>query len=339
MSDVNVPPQGALSIDQATEALKAPPLAAAPEMDEAAAAPEAAPADDEFSAGEASQPADASEDDGPGDGEDDGGAEDEAAEPLSAPAYWSKDAKAKFAELSPELQAVVLAQEGPREAAAAKAKAEAARQVQAARAETQGVRNLAEQLNSFLPEAIQTFQQRWGEPDWEAAIEQFGAEKAALLKARFEREQGQLQILAQHGREAHLAAHQAHMRAEFEVLARLDPELAPDAADARQGSEKRQEVTRYLAEAGVDRNALAGISALEMTLARKAMLWDQARAAAKGRGGPPPSDPRRPTPKPGARPGGAAAFPQAQGRASAQNAFNSKPSIDNAVALLMARKR
>src|SRR5437773_1566221 len=44
---------------------------------------------------------------------------------LEPPKYWSKDAKARFAELDPDLQAVVLSQEGPREAAAARTKAEA----------------------------------------------------------------------------------------------------------------------------------------------------------------------------------------------------------------------
>jgi hypothetical protein len=335
MSEIHVPPEGALSIDQATEALMGPPA----EPQDEASAPVAAWDDEDPSADEASQPADASEAEAPGDGEDEGGADGEAAEPLAAPAYWSKDAKARFADLPPDLQAVVLAQEGPREAAAARAKAEAAREVKTAREHSQGVQVLAEQLSAFLPEAVQTFQQRWGEPDWEQVIRQHGAEEAALLRARFDREQAQLHELAQRTDDARRQAHQAYMRSEFEALAQLDPELAPDARDPSQGSGKRQAVTRYLMEAGVDRNAIAQISALEMTLARKAMLWDQAQAAARGRGGQSPSVHRRPTPKPGARPGGAAAPPQHQGRTSAQSAFNAKPSIDNAVALLMARKR
>jgi hypothetical protein len=74
------------------------------------------------------------------------------------------------------------------------------------------------------------------------------------------------------------------------------------------------------------------------------MLWDRAQEARKAAKANPTATPqpvqRRPTPKPGARPAGsAAASPQRGGAVSAQNAFNSKPSIENAVALLQARSK
>jgi hypothetical protein len=345
MSEPTTPADGgALTFDQATELLtpQAAPVGSGA-SDEAADDPAGEDTDNDQSADETSDAADASEAEEPGDGEEEADAEEEAAEPLTAPAYWSKDAKARFAELDPQLQAVVLSQEGPREAAAAKAKADAAEETKAARAQLQGVQTLSQQLNDFLPEAIETFQRRWGDPDWEATIEQYGAEQAARLKARYEKEQSQLRQVTQATQVAQTQAHQAYVLEQFQALAELDPELAPDVKDPTKGVDKRQAVSKYLVSAGVDPNHIANISAVEMTLARKAMLWDQAQAAAKAK----PKAPvqpvqqqRRQTPKPGARPGGsAAAPPQSQGKTSAQNRFNSKPSIDNAVDLLMARQQ
>lgn len=336
---------GALTIDQATQALLSPPTVEVEEAPEAAADDAPVAEDTEIPAGDETDPVEGATDEEavePLDGAEEGETDPEPVEALEAPAYWSKEAKAKFAALDPDLQAVVLAQEGPREAATAKAKADAAKEVETARQQAQGVQTLAKQLETFLPEALQTFQQRWGEPDWEATIQQYGAEQAAILRARFDKEQAQLQQLNTQTQTARQQAHQAYMLQQFEVLATLDKELAPDVKDPRKGAEKRQEVSKYLLDRGVAPGAIAQISAEELSMARKAMLWDRAEAARKD----PPkpaqqqsaNQQRKPTPRPGARPGGSAASsPQSQGRSSAQNAFNSKPSIENAVALLMAR--
>lgn len=350
---------GALTVEQATQALLTPQT-----VSEDAPEPDAGDAggDEDFSDDDAQGDDDANEDQSeveisddddtseaeePGDGEEEAEEEVEPVEALTPPAYWSKDAKAKFAELTPELQAVVLSQEGPREAATAKAKQEAAEEVKAARAQLAGVQTLAQQLETFLPEALETFQQRWGEPDWEATIKQYGAEQAAILRARYDKEQSQLAHLATTTQKAKAEAHQAFMLEQFEVLSTLDPELAPDVKDPRKGSELRKDVVTYLAAAGVDQDSLAQISAVELSLAKKAMLWDRAQEAAKAKKKAAPAQPvqrqqpvqqRRVTPKPGARPAGSAASsPQSGGRVSSQNAFNSKPSVDNAVALLLAR--
>lgn len=259
------------------------------------------------------------------------------------PLYWQPEAKEAFAALPEHLQDAILAQEGPREAATAKAKEQARLTVEAVQKERQGIQTLAEQLGSFLPEAIQTFQQRWGEPDWEATIQQYGAEQAAILKARYEREQGQLQRLSVEAQKAQQQAHHAFVLEQFDALTKIDPVLAPDPADPRKGSEERQKVTKYILESGIPQDAVAHISATEMAIARKAMLWDAAQAAKnnpKAQAKPVQQQaPRRPTPKPGARPGqSAGTTQQSQGKASAQNRFNAAPTIDNAVALLMARK-
>lgn len=294
--------------------------------------------DEEQPLGETSAEGDTSEAVEPGDGAEEVQAETEAVEPLDAPTYWSREAKERFGNLPRELQEVVLAQEGPREAATAKAKAEAAADRQQAQSQMQGVQTLAEQLSSFLPEAIQTFQQRWGEPDWEATIEQYGSEQAAKLRARYDREQAQLQQVAQAHQVATTQAQQAFVQAEWAKLAELNPALAPDVKDPRQGSEKRQEVTKYLLGQGIGRDAVQQISASEMTIAHKAMLWDQAQAAAKAK--PAPTKPVPRAPSSAARPAAAAAgSPQQRSAQGVQNSFNAKPTLDNAVALLMSRSK
>jgi hypothetical protein len=185
----------------------------------------------------------------------------------------------------------VLEQEGPREEAAAKAKADAAKQVEAATKELAGVRTLAEQLGAFLPEAIQTFQSRWGakEPNWVEVSEQYGAEETQKLKWRYDAEQKQLSELAQTTQTAQAEAHKAFVQTEWKALADLAPDLAPDATDPTKGAEKRQEVTKYLATNGIPQDAIAQISAREMLLAHKAMLWDRAQAALKAAPKPKPT--------------------------------------------------
>lgn len=338
------PETGGLSIEQATQALMGEPTYEV--LDDGDDDAPAAPAQDPAEAGD--QPAEeGAEEAAPV--EEEAGAEKEGeekpAEPveaLEAPAYWSKDAKARFAELSPEMQAVVLAQEGPREEITAKVKADAKAAIEQAEATQQGVRQLAEQLNTALPQWIETFQQRWGEPDWEATIDQYGPAEAAKLRARYDRERAQIEQAVQARNTAQREAQQAYVQTEWKALAQLDPVLAPDVSDPKKGAEERQKVTKYLVDAGIGRDAVAQISALEMTMARKAMLWDEAQAAskaAKAKPAPSTATPagQKPAQRPAAR-GGAAqpGSPAQRSAASVQNSFNAKPSIDNAVQLLMA---
>jgi hypothetical protein len=260
-------------------------------------------------------------------------AETEAVAPLDPPKYWSQEAKADFSKLTPELQAVVLAQEGPREEAAAKAKAEAAEVVKASKAEMGKVQALAEHLGEFLPQALETFQSRWGQkaPDWAAVATEHGADQAFILKAQFEAETQQLQQLASAKQQAATLAQQEFVKAEFARLA----EIAPDLADPEKGAEKRTAVTTYLVGQGIEPEALRNISATEMVLAHKAMLWDQAQTALKAAPKPTP----KPAPKPApVRP--AAAQPgtsQQRATQTLERRFAQTKNREDAVALILAK--
>jgi len=328
MSESASPESGPLSVDQAIASLlPEPAVEAAPEAPvEAAAEPE----EIEAEASPAEETPDEAET--PAEGEE-AEAEVEAVEPVEPPKYWSHEAKAKFAELPPELQAVVLEQEGPREAAAARAKADAEVVRKNADAELGKVQKLAEQLNDFLPKAIETFQSRWGvDPDWVAYAQEHGVEAMTLAKTQHEQELTLLQRTAQSAAQAQTQAQEAFVKAEFATLA----EIAPELADPTTGQAKRTEVVKYLIADGIAPEAISNISAREMRIAQKAMLYDQAQAALKAKPAPKPI-PAAATRAP-VRP--AAAVPQAsQQRTATQigNRFAQTRSVDDAVALLLAK--
>lgn len=328
MSESASPDNGPLSVDQAVAALMPEPVDdAAPEAPVAAEEPEeieaeASPAEE--TEAEPEEPAEVEE------------AEAEA-EPVVAaepPKYWSQDAKAKFAELPPELQAVVLQQEGPREEAAAKAKAEAAVERQAAQAESAKVIQLAEHLNDFLPRALEVFKSRWGEaPDWIAYANEHGADQMILAKVQHEQELALLQQTADAANRANAEKLAAEQKAEWATLA----EIAPDLADPEKGPERRAAVVQYLAKDGFTRDVIEYISAREMRIAHKAMLWDQAQAALKVR--PPPKPVPAPNVRAPVRPAAAQAqSPTERSAAAVANRYAQTRSVDDAVALLLARK-
>jgi hypothetical protein len=336
MSESATPEAGGLTVDQAIASLVSPP----PEEQAPAEAPvEAAESEEQPNTeGEASSPEGA--EDGaetPAEETEAEAEQPEAVAPLDPPKYWSQDAKAKFAELPPELQAVVLQQEGPREEAAAKAKAEAAEQVKAANAELTKVQSLAVALNERLPQWIQAFESRWGQnPDWVAFAQEHGVEAMTLAKTQFEAERQQLQAAAEETHKAQRLAHEQYVKTEFARLAEIEPDLAPSTADPKQGADKRQGVVKFLIERGIPQDAIAQISATEMSLAYDAMRWREAQAALKAA---PKPKPAAPAPKAPVRP--AAAVPQQSSDPArkAANRFAQTRSIDDAVALLLSRKR
>ena len=154
MSESAPTESGPLSVDQAIASL-------VPETVEetAPAAPVEAVAEPEIEA-EAS-PAEETPDEAekPAEGDEET-PEPEPVAALDPPPYWKQEAKAVFATLTPEQQAVVLEQEGPREEITAKVKAEAAERRQQADAEIGKVQQLASQLADFLPQALETFNAR-----------------------------------------------------------------------------------------------------------------------------------------------------------------------------------
>lgn len=323
MTDAVPTDSGPLTVEQAVESLLPQPTPeVAPEAPvEAAESPEPIEAEETPAETAEGEPEEAAE------GEEE--AVEEVAEPLEAPKYWSQDAKAKFAALDPDLQAVVLSQEGPREEAAAKAKTQAAEAIQAAEKEVAGVQKLAEQLASFLPEAVKVFKDKWEEVDWEA----YAAEDPTAAfqdRLKYEAQQKHLQSLAAATQEAERQAHQAFLKEESAKL----PEIAPDLADPIEGPARRTEVAKFLLTQGVAPEQLQTISAVEMALAYDAMRY---RTAKQGLAAAPKPKPVAPKPVI-AKAAAAVASSPTRPADQARNRFAQTRSIDDAVAVLLSRK-
>lgn len=309
---------GPLSVDQAIESLLAPPE----EQHEEAAPVEAAA---EQSEADPDQADDTSEAEEPGDGDETEDATEAEAEPVAAPQWWDAEAKAKFAALNPDLQAIVLAQEDKREAVTAKAKQEAAEERKAAQQEQAGIRQFAERIGEFLPRAVETFKQQWGDPDWAAVAREHGADQAFILKTEFEDQQKQIGQLAEAKRQADEQVRADTLRAEGEKLKGTPLEPV----------EARKEVAKYLIESGYDPSALNSVTALDLTLARKAMLYDKGQAALKAK---PPKPATPPPAKAPVRPAaGQAGSSQTRTVAQLGNRFAQTRSIEDATAWLIAQ--
>ena len=281
---------------------------------------------------EAAAAAEAAEN-GAEDGEQDGGEPEEPVVALDPPKYWAKEAKEAFAALTPDLQAAVLAQEGPREAAAAKAKADAAEVRKAADAELSSVKALVGELANFLPAAVERFALQWGEPDWVDFASKYGADRMAVARAQYERDANDLKRLSAERLRAAQMVQDAEIKAEAEKLQDVEPALYGDA-----GKVLRDQVLSFLEkDGGIDKDALKLVSAQELSLAYDAMRWRQAQAKLKAAKPSAPKPTARPTSA--ARPAAGTGNHQVDAVKSARGRFDQNRSVENATALLLAMNK
>jgi hypothetical protein len=301
-------PIAALSIDEAAGLLAAEP---SPPEEREEEAPASGPASDE---GEEQTP-------------ETEAIEDERPAEATAPESWSAKDKAWFDCQPPEVRERIAAYDATREAAAAKARNEAARAREAADAEARTLADARGEVERLLGEAAQRHAgSNWQGVDWARWAE---LDPAAALQGRirFEQEQAELQRLTAASRTAHDQAFRSYVADEGKKLAELAPDLASDDG-------KRAEVGRWLIDQGYSPETLRGVSARDLVTARKAMLWDRAEAALKS---PKPAPTRQ-----GSRPVRASAAPApstpARKAQEAHNRFAQTRTLDDAIAVLNARR-
>ena len=332
-TDTPAPESGPITIDQAVGLLDA-----AEKRDEAQpeAAPEGRDTDAEPAATDASELETVADGDNAEteDGETEGEPEQSAIEP---PRFWDAEAKERFRELPTDLQELVLAKETERDKATSRAIEEAALKRKAADGEASRSSQFNGLLDKLLPQAIETFRSRWDNVDWNAVVDQYGADQALKLKNQFESEQLQVQQLHAAKAQASQAQFGQYVQTEIAKL----PEEAPDLADAKFGEQRRGELARFLVQEmtkrGMDTANINRLSAWESSIAYDAMRWRQAQAKAKDQSSAPRTQPNRTatSPKPSVR---ATAAPGRAG--SPQQAriqqLSRKPSLtmDEAVELL-----
>lgn len=329
----NAPDTGALSVEQAVEALQAPMdkseaarvLNAAKQAKKAAAA-EAAPV--EAAAEEDEQPEAEALDEATGDdteseaettaeedldpeeaieGEQDEEPESDPDEPvIAAPKSWSAEERAAFAKLPRDLQQVVAGREEERDRATSKALQEAATARQAAEREAQEITTRKGGLTALIERAEATFKapsvkDQWASVDWRTWYAESPAE-AAVARIEYEEAlQAEADAKTEYERlkaakaEADELEFQSFKRAEAAKLA----EVAPDLVDPEHGNARLEATSKFLLELGFEPEALRGISAIEAAVAYDAYRWRQAQAKARATATTPPRKPNAPAqPKP-----------------------------------------
>lgn len=251
---------------------------------------------------------------------------------IEPPRFWDAAAKERFRELPRDLQELVLAKETEGNVAVSKKIEEAAIARKAAEGEASKIAQITGVLDKLLPQALETFKSRWEGVDWNAVIDQHGAEQALKLQNQMEQERGQVQQL----QAAKVQAEQVQFAKFVEVESAKLPELCPDLVDPAKGNERKQALGKFLVSTGVPPESLRHMSALETSIAYDAMRWREAQAQAKAKSSAP-----KPVPKPAAvpKPTVRATAAPARGGSPNQariNVLNSKSNltVDEAVELL-----
>lgn len=224
---------------------------------------------------------------------------------IEPPRFWDAEAKKRFGELPRDLQELVLSKETERDRATAKSIEEAALKRKAADGEASRIAQLNGVLDKLLPQAVETFKSRWQGVDWNAVVDQYGADQALKLRNDFEREQGVVQQLQAAKNEAEQVEYVKFVEAENAKL----PELVPDLVDPKLGSGRKAELGKFLIDSGIPAENLKHITAVQTSIAYDAMRWRQAQAKARDLAAAPqvqvtkPVATPKPTVKPTARPG------------------------------------
>jgi hypothetical protein len=279
---------------------------------------------------EAEQPGD-----GVDEGQEPGEEETEAveADPVDAPQWWDAEAKGKFGDLPPDVQAIVRAQEDKREAITQKAKQEAAEARKQASQEAEGFRSLAERLSQTLPKAEQAFQSRWEgmTPQLWSELAQADPQEAFRLKLEFDTEMAELATVRATEQQATKIAQEAHFAEQRRILTEKAPELAKD-------PETLRELGNYIVQSGIPPEAISQATADELIIVNKARLWDLAQAKAEKSAAAPKT--KQPTPAPQKAVAPTARVPQVPAKQRQTNAltnrFNQTKSQADLVALRAA---
>ena len=198
------------------------------------------------------------------------------AEPVDAPNWWDAEAKGRFAELAPELQAIVRAQEDKREVVTQKAKQEAAEARKTAEAEVNNLQKLAERANEVFGRAEATFKSKWDgmTPEIWSQLAQEDPETAFQLKLEYDAEQDNLKNVRETQAETTRIAQAKHFEEQRTKLAELAPELV-------KSPERLQQVGKYIVDAGIPAEAISNADAIELNMVYKAMKYDEMIARAR----------------------------------------------------------
>jgi len=257
---------------------------------------------------------------------EDEGEGDEPATAVEAPHFWSADAKARFADLAPDLQLIVLEQDKQAQRTVSQKLEEAATVRKAADAEKKVLSELNARIAEVAEQASGAFQDRWAgmTPEVWLKLAHDDVNRYTQLTAQFNAEQTVIQRANAARDDAERVNREQWRSEQFESLKTLSPELT----DPVKGAALLQSVGEYLVKQGAAEQDLPNVGALEITIARKAMLFDELQAL-------------KPIPKPASKPGLRSSAPppatptKERQLQAAQNRFAQTSSREDLVALML----
>ena len=222
-----------------------------------------------------------SEAEAPGDANDEPGEEETQAEALrlDPPNWWNAEQKAKWASLSPELQAVVYAQEQNRENVLQKAKTKAAEAEKTFTDQRAQIATRMQVLDELLPRAMEMYGNRWANVDWAAAAAQMDPTDYNRVRAQYEQETRHIHQMAAEKRSADDEAFKAFATERAAKLVAIAPELA----DAKEGPARQQRVVEFLVSNGglTQEQVVRGLTADVASLLHDGLRYRDAAANAK----------------------------------------------------------
>lgn len=211
---------------------------------------------------------------------------------IEAPRSWSKEDREVWAKVPREVQEVIAKREADRDRTVNTASSQVG-QINAA------LRDMAGKYEALAGKLQTDWEARWGQVDWVKVAREYTPEEYNAYRAQAEQEWQDWQDAEQARQRSSAAARQTFLAEESKKLAELSPELS----DPEKGVERRQKTAEYLVKQGFGQELLGEISALELTIAYKARMWDEAQAEAKRKASLPKKTTPTPAPK-GVKPSG-----------------------------------
>lgn len=331
--DATAADTGPLSIEQAVADITEPEKEVAPAAAEQPSEEQNTEA--EPAASDANEPETAT--DGENAETEDAEAEGDEPEPpaIEPPRFWDAEAKKRFGELPRDIQELLSQNEDRSVKATSKSLQEAAEARKAAAEQASGLTALRNDLDQHIQTAKTRFKSKWENVDWNATIDQYGAEQALKFKNEFEADQA---AIAQAEQSAAVAEQEDLKNFTAREVAKL-PELAPDLIDPKTAPKRMEAIVTALRSAGYTPKQINWLDAFQVSAMNDALKWREANATAKAQMAL-PKTPAKPaaSPKPSVRPTAApSGSPQSAKLKALEAAFEKDGSVENLEALLNAQ--
>lgn len=210
---------------------------------------------------------------------------------IEPPKFWDADAKERFKALPPDVQEIIVRKEDERNSATARAMQENAEKKKAFDTEASRLQQLTAGLDKQIPLALDSlkfhrdaFAHKWGNVDWNAAVDQYGGDAVIKLQMQRDAEKSWIDDQATRIQQIQSAKDEAD-RTQFQKFVAEEEtklaQVAPELTDPKLGNERKQALGKFLLESGVPAERISHLTAIEASFAYDAMRWRNGQATAK----------------------------------------------------------